>query len=117
MSSAYHFSLARAGGRRALDGSFPVRAVRPPVGGYPGAPCSAACPCGFISGRGRIVPTLYDPEEFAGLYHPDKDRALALIAAMNKSQRVRQALAYAAWLAYPGLEIDLDTVLAAWESG
>ena len=62
-----------------------------------------------------IVPTLYDPEEFAGLYHADKDRALALIAAMNESQRVRQALAYAAWLAYHGLEIDLDTVLAAWE--
>lgn len=63
----------------------------------------------------EIVPTLYDPEEFAALYHAHKDRALALIAAMNESQRVRQALAYAAWLAYHGLEIDLATVLAAWE--
>jgi dienelactone hydrolase len=62
-----------------------------------------------------IVPTLYDPEEFAALYHADKDRALALIAAMNESQRVRQALAYAAWLAYHGLEIDLATVLVVWE--
>jgi len=62
-----------------------------------------------------IVPTLYDPEEFAALYHADKDRALALIAAMNESQRVRQALAYCAWLAYHGLEIDLATVLTAWE--
>ncbi len=62
----------------------------------------------------EIVPTLYDPEEFAALYHADKDRAVALIAAMNESQRVRQALAYTAWLAYDGLEIDLATVLAAW---
>ena len=62
-----------------------------------------------------IVPTLYDPEEFAALYHADKERAIALIAAMTEPQRVCQALAYAAWLAYHGLEIDLDTVLAAWE--
>ena len=63
-----------------------------------------------------IVPTLYDPEEFAALYHADKERAIALIAAMTEPQKVRQALAYAAWLAYHSLEIDLDTVLAAWES-
>lgn len=62
-----------------------------------------------------IVPTLYDPEEFATLYHADKDQAIALVAAMTEPQRVRQALAYSAWLAYHGLEIDLDTVLAAWE--
>jgi hypothetical protein len=60
-----------------------------------------------------IVPTLYDPEEFAALYHAGKERAIALIAAMTEPQRVCQALAYAAWLAYHGLEIDLDTVLAA----
>jgi len=64
-----------------------------------------------------IVPTLYDPEDFAALYHADKDRAIALIAAMTEPQRVRQALAYCAWLGYHGLEIDLDTVLAAWEQG
>src|SRR5262249_47725198 len=46
----------------------------------------------------EIVPTLYDPEEFAALYHADKDRALALLAAMSEPQCVRQALAYAAWL-------------------
>jgi len=63
-----------------------------------------------------IVPTLYDPEEFAALYHADKQRAIALIAAMSASQRVRQALAYAAWLAHYGLEIDLETVLDAWEA-
>ncbi len=62
-----------------------------------------------------IVPTLYDPEDFAALYHADKDRAIALVTAMAEPQRVRQALAYAAWLAYHGLEIDLATVLAAWE--
>ena len=62
-----------------------------------------------------IVPTLYEPEEFATLYHADKERAIALIAAMSEPQRVCQALAYAVWLAYHGLEIDLDTVLAAWE--
>jgi hypothetical protein len=62
-----------------------------------------------------IVPTLYDPEDFAALYHVDKERAIALIAAMTEPQRVRQALVYAAWLAYHGLEIDLATVLAAWE--
>ena len=62
-----------------------------------------------------IVPTLYDPEDFAALYHADKDRALALVAAMTEPQRVRQALAYAAWLVYHGLEIDLATVLAAWD--
>ena len=62
-----------------------------------------------------IVPSLYDPEDFAALYHADKDRALALIAAMTEPQKVRQALAYAAWLSYHGLEIDLATVLAAWE--
>src|SRR5215212_698296 len=60
-----------------------------------------------------IMPTLYDPEEFAALYHADKDRAIALLAAMTEPQRVCQALAYAAWLAYHGLEIDLDTVLTA----
>ena len=63
-----------------------------------------------------IVPTLYDPEEFAALYHADKEHAIALIAAMTEPQRVCQALAYCAWLAYHGLEIDLDTVLAAWEA-
>jgi hypothetical protein len=62
-----------------------------------------------------MVPTLYDPEDIAALYHTDKDRALALLAALTEPQRVRQALAYAAWLAYHGLEIDLATVLAAWE--
>ena len=63
-----------------------------------------------------IVPTLYDPEDFAALYHADKDRALALIASMTEPQKVRQALAYAAWLDHHGLEIDLETVLAAWEA-
>ena len=62
-----------------------------------------------------IAPTLYDPEEFAALYHADKDRAIALIAAMREPQRVCQALAYCAWLACHGLEIDLTTVLAAGE--
>jgi hypothetical protein len=62
-----------------------------------------------------IIATLYDPEDFATLYHTDKDRAIALVAAMTEPQRVRQALAYTAWLAYYGLEIDLETVLAAWE--
>ena len=37
------------------------------------------------------------------------------VAAMTEPQRVRQTLAYAAWLAYHGLEIDLATVLEAWE--
>jgi hypothetical protein len=64
-----------------------------------------------------IVPTLYDPEEFAALYHADKQRAIALVAAMSEPQRVRQALAYAAWLGYHGLEIDVETVVAAWELG
>src|SRR5262249_4074842 len=59
-----------------------------------------------------MVPTLYDPEDFAALYHADKDRALALVAAMTEDQRVRQALAYAAWLDSHGLEIDMETVLA-----
>jgi hypothetical protein len=63
-----------------------------------------------------VVPTLYDPEEFAALYHADKDQAIALVRAMTEPQRVRQALAYGAWLAHCGLEIDLDTVLAAWEA-
>ena len=62
-----------------------------------------------------IVPTLYDPEDFAALYHADKDRAIALVAAMTEPQRVCQALAYCAWLTYHGLEIDLATVLAAWK--
>ena len=62
-----------------------------------------------------IVPTLYDPEQFAALYHADTQRAIALVAAMSEPQMVRQALAYAAWLAYHGLEIDVETVLEAWE--
>jgi hypothetical protein len=62
-----------------------------------------------------IVPTLYDPEEFAALYHVDPARALALVTAMTAPQRVRQALAYAAWLAHYGLDVDLETVLDAWE--
>jgi hypothetical protein len=62
-----------------------------------------------------IVPSLYEPEEFAALYHADKQRAIALVATMSEPQKVRQALAYAAWLAYHGLEIDVETVLAAWE--
>jgi hypothetical protein len=36
---------------------------------------------------------------------------------MSEPQRVRQALAYAAWLAYHGLEIDVETVLEAWAVG
>ena len=61
-----------------------------------------------------IVPTPYDPEEFAALYHVDKQGAIALLAAMTKPQCVRRALAYCVWLGYHGLEIDLATVLAAW---
>ena len=63
---------------------IPVRLVPPHVLAAP--PLAAA----------TIVPTLYDPEEFATLYHADKDRAIALIAAMTEPQRVCQALAYAA---------------------
>ncbi len=81
----------------------PVRLIPPHVVAAP--PLAAA----------TIVPSLYDPEEFATLYHADKDRAIALVAAMTEPQRVCQALAYAAWLAYHGLEIDLATVLTAWE--
>jgi hypothetical protein len=44
-----------------------------------------------------------------------KDRALALATAMIEPQHMRQALAYCAWLAYHGLEIDLATVLVVWE--
>ena len=62
----------------------PVRLIPPHVLAAP--PLAAA----------EIVPTLYDPEEFAALYHADKDRAIALIAAMTEPQRVCQALAYAA---------------------
>ena len=62
----------------------PVRLIPPHVLAAP--PLAAA----------DIVPTLYDPEEFAALYHADKDRAIALIAAMTEPQRVCQALAYAA---------------------
>jgi hypothetical protein len=82
---------------------IPVRLVPPHV--------LAASPLDADS----IVPTLYDPEAFAALYHADEDRAIALVAAMTEPQRVCQALAYAAWLGYHGLEIDLATVLAAWE--
>jgi hypothetical protein len=64
---------------------------------------------------GDLVPTLYDPEALAILFHTDRARALALIRAMTEPQRIRQALAYAAWLGYHGLEIDLAAVLAAWE--
>ena len=86
-----------------LEG-IPVRLIPPHVLATP--PRAAAA----------IVPTLYDPEEFATLYHADKERAIALIAAMTEPQRVCQALAYCAWLAYHGLEIDLATVLTAWEA-
>jgi hypothetical protein len=63
------------------------------------------------------VLTFYDPEEFAARFHPGNDRAIALVAAMSEPQKVHQALAYAAWLAYHGLEIDVETVLTAWEVG
>lgn len=33
-----------------------------------------------------ILPTLYDPEDFATLYHADKERAIALVAAMSEPQ-------------------------------
>ena len=85
------------------DGT-PVRLIPPHV--------LAAPPLASVD----FVPTLYDPEEFAALYHVDKERAIALIAAMTEPQRVCQALAYCAWLAYHGLEIDLATVLAAWDA-
>ena len=37
------------------------------------------------------------------------------LATMTAPERVRKALAYAAWLAHYSLEIDLETVLDAWE--
>ncbi len=89
-------------------------APRPPAGGYAGAPDTTPCPCRAAASGGHRS-GLVRPEEFAALYHADKDRAIALVAAMTEPQRVRQALAYAAWLAYHGLEIDLATVLAACE--
>jgi hypothetical protein len=93
-----------------------VRAVRPPAGGHAGAPDTTPYPHRAAPSGRDDRPTLYDPEEFAALYHADKQRAIALVAAMTAPQRVRQALAYAAWLAHYGLEIDLETVLAAWEA-
>ena len=99
MSTAHYVCAPRA----LRSEGTPVRLVPPHVQSNPPFDLDA------------IVPTLYDPEEFAALYHADKDRAIALVAAMTEPQRVRQALAYAAWLAYHGLEIDLATVLAAWE--
>ena len=48
----------------------PVRLVPPHVLAAP--PRTAAA----------IVPTLYDPEEFATLYHADKDRAIARSLSM-----------------------------------
>jgi hypothetical protein len=48
-------------------------------------------------------------------FHTDKARAIALMAAMTELQREHQAFAYAAWLAYHGLEIDVETGLAAWK--
>lgn len=88
-------------------------ALRPEVASVPRMPLPIhpAPPCDADA----IVPTLFDPPDFAALYHADKTHALALVAAMSEPQRIRQALAYAAWLAYHGLEIDLATVLAAWE--
>jgi hypothetical protein len=82
---------------------IPVRLIPPHI--------LAAPPLAAVA----IVPTLYDPEEFATLYHADKEHAIALIGAMTEPQRVCQALAYSAWLGYHGLEIDLATVLTAWE--
>jgi hypothetical protein len=87
-------------------------------------PCVPTPPIHLIQLRDAdssvIIPTLFDPPfdppDFAALYHADKNRAIALIAAITEPQRVRQALAYAAWLAYHGLEIDLATVLADWEA-
>jgi len=99
MSTAHYVCAPRA----LRSEGIPVRLVPPHVQSNPPFDLDA------------IVPTLYDPEDFATLYNADKDRALALIAAMTEPQRVRQAPAYAAWLAYHGLEIDLATVLAAWE--
>jgi len=40
---------------------------------------------------------------------------MTLVDAMTAPQRVRQVLANCAWLGYHGLEIDLPTVLAAWQ--
>ena len=34
---------------------------------------------------------------------------------MSEPQHLRQALAYAAWLVSYGLEINVETVLIAWE--
>jgi hypothetical protein len=53
--------------------------------------------------------------DYAALYHADTVRAITLVAAMTEPQRMRQALAYAARRGYHGLEIDLATVLAAWQ--
>ena len=80
-----------AGGRREYNGSSPCtpRALRPEgtqVGLIP--PHVLAAP---PLASADIVPTLYDPEEFAALYHADKERAIALIAAMTEPQRVCQA--------------------------
>src|SRR5688572_10503161 len=72
---------------------YALRALRPeapPVRLIPPHVLAAPPPLATAT----IVPTLYDPEEFATLYHADKECAIALIAAMTEPQRVCQALAY-----------------------
>ena len=99
MNSTAHSPCAHVGLRQE------VASLRVPPSAHPIPPDPAT-----------ILPTLYDPEDFAAIFHADKDQARALVAAMPEPLRVRQALAYAAWLDHHGLQIDLDTVLAAWET-
>ena len=62
---------------------------------------------------GELV-SLQEAAEYAGL---TKETLHGYAKRGRLRAKKRQALAYAAWLAYHGLEIDLETVLAAWSQG
>lgn len=58
--------------------------------------------------------SVIEPEQLA-LAEPEESRRL--IAALTPEQRVRQAVAQAAWLAGFGYEVSFEEILASWEPG
>jgi len=60
--------------------------------------------------------SVYEPEVLADLLVAHPRLAHALLQALTPSQRVTQAVTYAAWLADHGLPVQIADVLASWES-
>jgi hypothetical protein len=67
-------------------------------------------------GPAWLCASVYEPAVLADLLVEQPVQAQALLDQLTPAQRITQAIAYTAWMAYHGMPVALDTVLASWDA-